>query len=144
MQVDFYQLSRDPVERVVPLLADKALERGARVVLVCDDAGQRAALSEALWAREGAFLAHGAANDPHAERQPIVIAESCEIPNGATFAIIADGAWREAAEELERAILLFASDQADPARALWKTLKGTGHSLRFFAQDGEGRWKLQG
>lgn len=144
MQVDFYQLSRDPVERVVPLLADKALESGARVVVVCDDAAQRADLSQALWARDGAFLAHGTAGEPHAGRQPIVLAEGCEASNGATFAILADGRWREEAEDLVRAILLFASDQTGPARSLWKTLKGTGHDLRFFAQDEEGRWKQQG
>jgi DNA polymerase III subunit chi len=70
-RIDFYQLSRDPVERVVALLAAKAGDTGARVLVVSADQSARAAISEALWASEGAFLAHGEAEEPGAERQPI-------------------------------------------------------------------------
>lgn len=144
MQIDFYQLSRDPIERVVPLLADKALQSGARVVVVCGGAARRETLSQHLWAREETFLAHGEAGEPHAALQPILLAEGCEAANGASFAVIADGKWRDDAERFERAILLFATDQLESARGLWKTLKGAGQALRFFAQDGRGRWKQEG
>lgn len=144
MQVDFYQLGRDPVDRVVPLLADKALKGGTRVVVVCDDAATREALSQALWARDGTFLAHGDAGGDLAERQPIVISDGCEAPNGATFAVIVDGIWREAATGFPRTVLLFAPDQTDAARKLWKNLKESGRPLRFFAQDEQGRWHQRG
>jgi len=105
------------------------------------DAVQRAALSGALWAREGAFLANGDASAAHAERQPILLAESFTAANGATFAILADGEWREEASGFTRAILLFGPEQAGAARALWGTLSGAGHTLRIFKQGESGGWR---
>lgn len=141
MQVDFYQLSRDPVERVVPVLAARALDNGARLLVVSDDAEQRAALSQALWAREGAFLANGAADEPAAERQPIVLSARCDAPNGARIAIAADGLWRDELATFERALVLFAPEQTGAARHVWTQLKATGHSLRIFKQLDEGGWR---
>lgn len=141
MQVDFYQLSRDPVERVVPLLAAKALAAGGRVLVVSESAEQRAALSEALWAREGEFLAHGEASQPHADRQPLLLSAECAAANGAATAIVADGEWREGAAGFERAILLFSADQTQAARRLWSELSGSGHALRIFKQGEGGGWR---
>ncbi len=139
--VDFYQLSRDPVERVVPLLAAKALEGGARVLVVHGDAAERAALAEALWAREGTFLANGEADEPHADRQPILLADGCAAAKGARVAIFADGTWRDAGAGFERTILLFGPDKAEAARALWATLSESGHALRIFKQREDGGWR---
>lgn len=140
--VDFYQLSRDPVDRVVPLLAAKALEGGARVLVVHADATGRAALSEALWAREGAFLANGASGEPHADRQPILLAAECSAAkNGAGIAILADGAWGHEEARFERTILLFGGEQASQAQRLWRSLKDAGHSLRIFKQREDGVWR---
>lgn len=139
--VDFYQLSRDPVERVGPLLAAKALEGGARVLVVHGDAAERAALAAALWAREGTFLANGEADGPHAGRQPILLADGCAASNGARVAIFADGAWREAGAGFERTILLFGPEQTAAARELWGALSDSGHSLRIFKQGEAGGWR---
>ena len=37
MQVDFYQLSRDPVEGVLPAIAARILDMGARLLVVADE-----------------------------------------------------------------------------------------------------------
>lgn len=141
MQVDFYQLSRDPIELVVPVLAAKAVESGARVLVVCREAEARARMSEALWARENAFLAHGEADSPHAARQPILFAGDVVKTNEATIAIVADGEWRDAAFEFDRAILLFGAQRTGEARTLWSTLSGSGHALRIFKQREDGSWR---
>ena len=138
--VDFYQLSRDPIERVVPQLAAKALESGARLLVVHADPAQRSALSEALWARESAFLANGESADPHGDRQPILLADRCEAANGARMAILADGAWREGGG-FERTILLFGPDQTEAARQLWSSLSESGQSVRIFKQSENGGWR---
>lgn len=140
-QIDFYQLSRDPVERVVPLLAAKALDGGGRVLVVSGDAAQREALSEALWAREGAFLAHGDADAPHPARQPVLLSAMCAAANGAQMVILADGVWRDDAGAFERAILVFGADQTEAARALWGQLKSGGHAPRIFKQGDSGGWR---
>lgn len=140
-EVSFYQLSRDPVERVVPLLAAKALEGGGRLLVVSGDPARRAALSEALWAREGAFLANGEAGAPYAGRQPVLLAENCEAANGARTAILADGEWRGEAAGFDRAMVLFGQEQIEAARALWLELSGAGHAVRIFKQEPDGRWR---
>lgn len=140
-RVDFYQLSRDPEERVAALLAAKALEAGSRLVVVHGSPQARAALSQALWAHEGAFLAHGEAGRGHDDRQPILLSENCAASNGARLVLIADGEWREGAAGFERAILLFAPEQTEAARGLWARLAGSGQDLRIFKQGEGGGWR---
>lgn len=141
MQVDFYQLSRDPVERVVPLLAGKVLDGGGRLLVVSAEEAHRTALSQALWEREGTFLAHGQAGVPHAARQPVLLASDCDAANGATIVLMADGVWRDQATGFARAILLFDAARTEEARRLWPALGGQGHELRIFKQRDGGGWR---
>ena len=140
-RIDFYQLSRDPIERVVPLLATKALAGGGRLLVVSHDPSQRAALAEALWSREGEFLANGEADESCPDRQPVLLAADCQATNGAAMAILADGEWREEATAFDRTILLFGPGQTDAARGLWARLSGEDHSLRIFKQGDSGGWR---
>lgn len=140
-QIDFYQLSRDPVERIVPVLTAKAVDAGARLLVVHEDDAARTLLSESLWARESHFLANGDASAPHAGHQPVLLSASCEAVNGARIAILADGDWREEAGAFDRAILLFAPEQTDAARGLWSRLSGGDHTLRIFKQSDSGGWR---
>lgn len=124
MRVDFYQLSRDPVEQVVPLLARKALQAGQRLLVVSGDPEHRAAISRALWSEGGAhFLAHGEAQAAHAARQPILLSETCAAPNEARMVVLADGIWREEASSFERAFLLFDAAATQNARDLWRSFR---------------------
>ena len=124
MRVDFYQLSRDPVEQVVPLLARKALQGGHRMLVVSGDGDQRAGISRALWSEGGTdFLAHGEAAEPQAARQPILLSETCAAPNEARMVLLADGVWREEATGFERAFLLFDADATQNARELWRSFR---------------------
>lgn len=124
MRVDFYQLSRDPVEQVVPLLARKALQAGQRMLVVSGDGEQRAGISRALWSEGGAhFLAHGEAGQAHAARQPILLSATCEAPNEARMVVLADGIWREEASAFERAFLLFDASATQAARDLWRSFR---------------------
>lgn len=140
-EISFYQLSRDPIERVVPLLAAKVIDRGGSVLIVHEDHDRREALSDALWARGDTFLAHGDAGAPHAQRQPILLATDCEAVNGASAAIIADGVWRDGAARFDRVILLFGPEQTGNARQMWGTLSAAGHTLRIFKQGESGGWR---
>ncbi|MEC9109583.1 MAG: DNA polymerase III subunit chi, partial [Pseudomonadota bacterium] len=91
-RVDFYQLSRDPVDVTVAKLARKVLQAGERLVVVSAEAAQREHLSKILWEQGGAaFLAHGMAEAPQAARQPNLVADGIDAPNGAPMARIADG-----------------------------------------------------
>ncbi|TCD06338.1 DNA polymerase III subunit chi [Erythrobacteraceae bacterium CFH 75059] len=141
MQVDFYQLSRDPVEAVVPRLAAKVLDSGERLLVVARGTEQLDTLSQALWEDPG-FLAHGLEGTPQAARQPILLSTACAPANGARIALLADGVWREEAQGFARTMLLFDAAQTEPARTLWRRLSTGGTAtLRIFKQTPVGGWR---
>ncbi len=149
MRVDFYQLSRDPAELVVPLLARAAKAEGERVLVVCEDADRASRIDTALWeVAPEAFLAHGQAGQGHEARQPVLIAADIEAANDAKFVILADGKWREEACNFARAFLLFGDDRLEDARACWRLLGSDSHVQKgierhFWKQDG-GKWREMG
>ena len=84
MRVDFYQLSRDPAEAVLPLIARNSLKAGERLLVVSDDGDQLGRISEALWSRiPDSFLAHGLSGGAHDARQPILLSPRPAPDNGA-------------------------------------------------------------
>ncbi len=142
-RVDFYQLSRDPVDVTVARLARKVIQAGERLLIVASDPQQREALSRILWEQGGAsFLANGMADRDHAERQPILLSDRCEAANGARMAIIADGAWREEATAFDRVMLLFEPEGRDAAADLWRRFAAQDTvDNRIFKQSEQGGWR---
>ena len=140
MRVDFYQLSQTPVEGALPQLAVKMLDAGARVLVVSGDEAQRTRISTALWAVKKHFLAHAPAGGTHDERQPILLADSLDAPNGATYLALADGVWRDGADAFERVFLLFDGSTIDDARAVWRKLGEADGIERNYWRQEEGRW----
>ena len=140
MKVDFWQLSRDPAEAVVGLIAKRVLGNGERLLVVSGNDGQRQAISRALWSSgPDSFLANGEASDKGAELQPVLISDNCEPVNGASHVIFADGTYRETSG-FERAFLLFDDASLQDARTTWKALVADGDLERsFFRQEG-GKW----
>ena len=140
MKIDFWQLSRDPVEKVTALIAARVLSQGERLLIVSENADQRAAIAKGLWeAGPESFLANGEAGAAGAERQPILLSETIEAANGASHAIFADGAFRDA-PGFARSFLLFDEATLQHARQTWKALSDReGLERAFFRQDG-GKW----
>ena len=143
-RVDFYRLTRDPVERVLPAIASRILENGDRLLIVAGPAMQRQAIDEALWTLQRAsFLPHGAAGSPDEAVEPILIAGTLDAApaNGARLVALADGEWREEVLGFDRAFLLFDNSRIDDARATWRKLSAAGDAeIHFWKQDERGRW----
>lgn len=140
MQVDFYQLSRDPAEVVVPMLAAKTLQAGQRLLVISADDALTGRISDRLWSGAESFLAHGLSGGPHDARQPILLANSAAATNGARFVIMADGVWHDAALQFDRAFLLFDGSTIDDARATWRGLDGRDGVVRNFWRQDDGKW----
>ena len=141
MQVDFYQLSRDPAEVALAMIAGKVIEQGQRLLVVSADAPLSARISEALWTRRAeSFLAHGQAGSPHDARQPILLSEHVEPANGARFVAFADGHWREEGLGFDRAFLLFDEATIEAARATWRSLDGHDGLQRNYWRQEDGKW----
>ncbi len=140
MKIDFWQLSRDPVEKVTALIAQRVLDQGQRLLVVSGEAQQRAAISKGLWsAGADSFLANGEEGTAGAQRQPILLSESIAATNGASHAIFADGQFRDA-PHFARTFLLFDETTLQHARQTWKALSAReGLERAFFRQEG-GQW----
>lgn len=147
MRVDFYQLSRDPAELALPLIARAALGAGERLLVVSADEAQLGRIGEALWTRlPGSFLAHGRVGGEHDARQPILLSNETRPANAAKFLALADGAWREGlleengGEAFLRVFYLFDQTTLQGARDCWRMLGTRGEiERRFWKQDGN-RW----
>lgn len=143
-RVDFYRLTRDPVERVMPAIAGKILDGNAQLLVVAASEAQRRAIDEALWAVQPAsFLPHGPADAPDAAGDPILIGASLDPPpaNGATHVALADGEWNDGALAFDRAFFFFDNSRIDDARATWRKLGAMdGVEIHFWKQDDNGRW----
>ena len=144
MKLDFWQVTDDPVEKVVALIARRVLGEGERVLVVAADADQRAAIARALW--EGgpeSFLANGEADSPGADRPPSRLAAEPVAANGASHVILADGPFRESAG-FARVFLLVPPGLAPAARQAWRAVDGRdGVERAYFAQEA-GRWVKKG
>ena len=142
MQVDFYQLTRDPAEKILPALATKLLGEDARLLVVSNDAKQLTDISAALWTHKAdSFLAHAVADGGQGDAaQPILLSQSVNAANGARNIALADGEWRDAALDFDRVFYLFPPERTDDARAAWRKLgDGEGVERKYWRQDG-GRW----
>ena len=140
MQVDFYQLTRDPAEKVLPPIAQRVLDGGGRLLVVGDGA-QLDAVSAALWGfKPDSFLAHAKAGEGDDASQPILLRNEISAANNAKFVALIDGVWRDEALEFDRVFYLFPPSHTDNARAAWRVLADKENAeRRYWKQDG-GKW----
>lgn len=141
MQVDFYQLSRDPVERVIPAIAQRLLDNGDRLLVLAEQEDRLDRISQGLWnAGPESFLAHDRADSADAGRQPVLLSSVCQAGNDARHIALADGIWRDEALQFDRAFYFFDEATVDGARQSWRALsKKEGVEPRFWRQEGR-KW----
>ena len=143
-EVLFYHLQSQPLEKVLPSLLEKCLERKWRAVVQVGSAERCEALDAHLWtSRDDGFLPHGTEKDGHAAEQPIWLTTASDNPNGANVRFLADGAESPDYAPYERVVLLFDGndpDAVDRARQTWTAVKGAGHEATYWQQSPEGRW----
>lgn len=144
-EVLFYHLEQQGLEKVLPSLVEKTLERGWRAVVQAGSAERLAAIDLALWTyKEDSFLAHGAAKDGHAAEQPVYLTTGPETPNGAGVRFLVDGAEAETFSGFVRIVYMFDGNDADAvakARAQWTAAKGAGCPVTYWQQSAAGKWE---
>lgn len=144
-EVLFYHLERQPLERVLPNLLERTLERGWRAVVQVGSAERLEALDTTLWTyREDSFLPHGRAGDPHPAEQPIYLTTGDETPNAAGVRFLVDGADMTSFDGYVRVVVLFDGNDEEAlarARMQWKTVKAAGLAATYWQQTENGRWE---
>ncbi|WP_174278736.1 DNA polymerase III subunit chi [Sphingomonas bacterium] len=146
MQVDFYHLTIRPLEQVLPRICEQVLGSGNRLLIVAAPDDLRASIDRLLWTYSAeAFLPHAQVGASMDADQPILLAPDVNAANRARHVALADGEWRDAALDFDRAFHLFDEDRLAPARLAWKALGGRdGVERRYWKQNDAGRWEQAG
>ena len=144
-EVLFYHLQGQPLERVLPSLLQRSLERGWRVIVQSSSEERVEALDAQLWTfREDSFLPHGTHKEATAAEQPLLLTVEDHNPNAATVRFLIDGAAMPAdARAYERIVLLFDGTDEDAvadARTCWTAAKAEGFAVTYWQADENGRW----
>jgi len=144
----FYHLQGQPLERVLPTLLERSLERSWRVVVQSSSEERVEALDAQLWTfRDDSFLPHGTYRESSAADQPILITVGDDNPNGAAVRFLIDGSPVPAdAEAYQRIVLMFDGTDEDAvaaARARWTAAKAAGFEVTYWQADASGRWIKQ-
>jgi len=144
-EILFYHLENEPLERVLPSLLEKTLERGWRAVVKAGSQERLKAIDAMLWTyREDSFLAHGTSSEKLCEHQPILLTCDDDVPNGAGVMFLVDGGAAQTFEGFIRVVYLFDGQDPDAvalAREQWKGAKEKDFSCTYWQQDGNGRWQ---
>jgi len=144
----FYHLERTEVERALPPLLEKCLQKGWRALVRGGSAERLDALDAVLWTyRDDSFLPHAreeGAKQPG--RQPILLTAKSGNPNSAQALFLIDGAEPGDLAGFERACLMFdGRDEAalETARSRWKDAKAAGVTASYWRESAAGKWEKQ-
>ncbi len=144
-EILFYHLHRRPIERALPQLLEKSVERGWRVVVQASSEERIDALDAHLWTYDDrSFLPHGTWRDAEASEQPILLTVNSENPNSATVRFLIDNApVPDDAAGYERIVLMFDGEDEEAlalARERWTDAKAKGLEATYWQSDEQGRW----
>jgi len=141
----FYHLEKSELERALPPLLEKSLQRGWRALVRAGSGARLEALDQAIWTfRDDSFVPHAREGDP--SRQPVWLTTEAGNPNGAQALFIIDNAEPGDISGFERACLLFdGNDQSalEMARSRWKQAKDAGIMASYWKESAAGRWEKQ-
>ena len=145
-EVLFYHLQDTTLERVLPPLLEKSLERGWRVAVQAGSEERVEALDAHLWTyREDSFLPHGTWHDSDAINQPIVLVMGGGNPNSANVRFIVDSAGLpDDCATYDRVVMVFNGEDDEAlgaARAAWSDGKSRGLDLTYWQTDERGKWQ---
>jgi DNA polymerase III subunit chi len=141
----FYHLQGQPIERVLPSLLERSLDRGWRVAVQSSSEERVEALDAHLWTfRDDGFLPHGTHKETSAAEQPILLTVNDDNPNGAIVRFLIDGVPLPAdAGSYQRIVLIFDGTDEDAvadARSRWTAAKAEGFEVTYWQADENGRW----
>lgn len=143
-EVLFYHLESQPLERVIPVLLEKTLERGWKAVVEAGSRERAEALDNVLWTyRDDSFLPHGIAGAETDPLQPVLITTGTDNPNGANVRFFVDRAVPRSGDGYDRIVYLFSGHDPDAvaeARVAWKAFSTPDNAVTYWQQDTNGRW----
>lgn len=149
MELLFYHLEQATVDRVLPDLLSKSLERGWRAIVEVSESNQIEPLDTMLWTySEDSFLPHSTTNEklPEGmhEKQPILITDKADNLNKAHIRFFIDSGDVTAHSDYERLVYIFNGNNEtnlNRAREQWKAAKSAEIEATYWQQNANGRWE---
>lgn len=146
-EILFYHLETQPLDRVLPVLLEKSLERGWKAVVETGSPERAEVLDQMLWTwRDDSFLPHARAGGDADALQPVLITDRPHNPNSAEVRFFVDRAVPQSGDGYQRIVFMFSGHDPDAvteARAAWKALRD-GNEVTYWQQDESGRWQKRG
>ena len=149
-EILYYQLHQ-PIEKALPVLLEKTLQRGWKAVIRVGEAERLPQIDDALWVFNAeSFLPHGRLEDDNAAMQPVLLTQGGENANDAQVLFLVENAdVRETREPSGyiRVVLMFdGSDdkQLMAAREAWKATRSNGFQASYYQQSETGGWDKKG
>ena len=144
MDVFFYHLEQQTLERVLPSLLEKTLARGWRAVVQVGNEDRLEALDQALWTyADDSFLPHGTARVGHASEQPVylTLTDENQTAQACDFSSMAP---KRTSSRAPNGLSMFSTDMIRMPlhrRAQWKAAKAAGCAVTYWQQSQSGRWE---
>ncbi len=144
-EVLFYQLSKFPLERALPKMLEKCLERDWKVTVQFGTEERCDAIDAYLWTySDDGFLPHGTKKEGYPEHQPIYLTAEQDNPNEAIVRFLVDRAPLPDPTQYKRVVYMFDGNDQEAlqeARQRWKDVKDSDHELTYWAQTDSGGWE---
>lgn len=120
----FYHLTTQPLERALPDLLERTLQKGWRAVVRVGGAERMQSLDMHLWTyRDESFLPHAKMGCEKPEQQLIYLTTGDDVPNDADVLFLVDAADTSDFDAFTRTIVMFTDADAEAlslARQQWK------------------------
>jgi len=146
-EILFYHLEQQSLEKVIPVLLEKTLERGWKAVVELGSSERAETLDTALWTwRDDAFLPHGIEGEDTDPLQPILLTTRNTNANNAEVRFFVDGAVPRVDGVYARLVYMFDGHDPDAvaqARVAWKALS-PDNEVTYWQQEPSGRWVKKG
>ena len=146
-EVRFYHLQRARLEDVLPVILERAYERGHRILLLAASEERIQALNALLWTyKPESFLPHGTAKEGDPDLQPIYLSTEATNLNQAELLVVTEGVPYPDLASYQMVVDIFDGNDEDilnRTREKWKNLKGQGHRLVYYQQTSSGKWEEQ-
>lgn len=144
-EVLFYHLTQTTLDKTLPGLVERSLERKWRVSIQFDSEKLRDEMDNHLWALSPiSFIPHGLDSDNWPHEQPVILTCTDENPNLSTVRFCIEGAQCKNVDNYERIVIIFDGhngEQLKRVRAQWKELKAAGHTVTYWQQNENQKWE---
>ncbi|MBP9752873.1 MAG: DNA polymerase III subunit chi [Proteobacteria bacterium] len=146
MDISFYSIRNDPIQKTLPKLVEKIYDLKLNIHILCQDDDQLKILDAGLWTYSSlAFLPHGTIHDPefmHGQN-PIWLSTSLDFKNKPSVLVLLTPLKLSKDYIFEKVIYMFDQHQenVDAFLNIFNDLKKENKNPTFWQQTEKGTWQ---